>query len=456
MTTEYGCPHHFQGQEVHYCTYIKVPALENLMSKESNSARLMLKAALMVSELWFKVMLLDAKKLQAAIRSIDEGSVPDLAPVWDGLKLTRRGVALGRLLIQQFFLIESELNGKLEGKAATSNPSRQLNETEVILDAILADRNHQAGGKLAQDSAEYESMTERLESGLREWRLLLSRVEQALIAQTVLPDNQTYEDFSEQTQLLALADQSLVSEWHDETMFIVVHQATELWFYVIIDLLQNTAQILNALPSRAWQAVELMRRAAMLKGLLAQQIQLPLTMFPSDFLQFRGKLDSSSGLESYQFRVIEMASGLRDEVHLHRIKVMGGPKLNLLIERFTEILDPQNGISLTQSWRKYIQYRGITQSNDPTQIAQDMRQLYQTTSEQFNPDLDIIALAEEMIQFERNLRLWRDAHVGMVAQMIGTQPGTGASSGVAYLRQTMNYEQLYPELWQVRTILKLE
>ena len=57
--------------------------------------------------------------------------------------------------------------------------------------------------------------------------------------------------------------------------------------------------------------------------------------------------------------------------------------------------------------------------------------MYQTTSAQFNPHLDIVALAEEMIQFERNLRLWRDAHVGMVAQMIGTQPGTGASSGVS-------------------------
>ena len=455
MDGAYDCPHHFEGEGVHYCSYIKVPDLENLLSQETDLARLMLKAALMDAELWFKVMRLDAQKLLTNIAAIDDGSAADLGPIWESLKLARRGVALGRLLIQQFFLVESELNGKLQGETVTTNPSKQLAQIEDTLDTILAARNHRAGGTVAQDGFEYEAMTERLESGLREWRLLLSRVEQVLIAQTILSPGQTYADFSEQVSLLALSDNTLVSDWHDETMFIVVHQATEVWFYVIIGLMQGAAQHLAQFPARAWTAVEMVRRAALLEGFLAQQIQLPLTMFPSDFLQFRGKLGTSSGLESYQFRVLEFVSGLRDEVHLHRIKVMGG-KVKLLVERFNQILDTQSGFSLTQSWRKYLVQRGLTSSTEPQQIAEDLREWYQTTSAQFNPHLDIIALAEEMIQFERNLRLWRDAHVGMVAQMIGTQPGTGASSGVSYLRQTMNYEQLYPELWWVRSLLKLE
>ena len=455
MHETYACPHHFEGESVHYCSYIKVPDLEKLLSQETDPFRLMLKAALLDAELWFKVMRLDAQKLLANLVTIDEGTATDLAPIWEGLKLARRGVALGRLLIQQFFLVESELNGKLQGEAVSSNPSRQLAEVQLTLDTILAARNHRAGGAVAQDSVEYEAMTERLESGLREWRLLLTRVEQALIAQTLLPPGVSYAEFSEQAQLLPLSDSSRISEWHDETMFIVVHQATEVWFYVIIELLQQAAQQLAQLPQRAWQAVEAVRRAAILEGLMAQQIQLPLTMFPSDFLQFRGKLGASSGLESYQFRVIEFMSGLRDDVHLHRVKVMGHG-VNLLVERFNQILDVEDGVSLTQSWRNYLRWRGVTASADPAQIAEDLRELYQTTSAQFNPDLDIIALAEEMVQFERNLRLWRDAHVGMVAQMIGTQPGTGASSGVAYLRQTMDYEPLYPELWWVRSLLKVK
>lgn len=455
MSSGYECPHQYQGESVHYCSYIKVPDLERLLSHETSQPRLMLKAALMDAELWFKVMRLDAQKLLDNIGTIDKGTAKDLAPIWEGLKLARRGVALGRLLVQQFFLIESELNGKLEGEPVISNPSAQLAEVEKTLDTILAARNHQAKDPLTNDMDEYGAMTERLESGLREWRLLLERIEQALIAQTMLPSNVGYAEFTEQKELLALSDSTLVSGWHDETMFIVVHQATEIWFYVMIGYLEQTAKILLELPPRAWQAVELMRRAAMLEGFLAQQIQLPLTMFPSDFLQFRGKLDESSGLESYQFRVLELVSGLRDEVHQHRLKVMGR-NMNTLVERLWQINDPEHGLSLTKSWREYLKFRGISTSSDPEQIAEDLRLLYQTTSAEYNPHLDVIALAEEMIQFERNLRLWRDAHVGMVAQMIGTQPGTGASAGVAYLRQTMNYNQLYPELWKVRSILKLE
>ena len=106
----------------------------------------------------------------------------------------------------------------------------------------MAARNHRAGGTVAQDGPEYEAMTERLESGLREWRLLLARVEQVLIAQTILSPGQTYAEFSEQDALLALSDSTLVSGWHDETMFIVVHQATEVWFYVIIGLMQQAAR----------------------------------------------------------------------------------------------------------------------------------------------------------------------------------------------------------------------
>ena len=113
MDSAYDCPHHFEGTGVHYCSYIKVPDLENLLGQETDLARLMLKAALMDAELWFKVMRLDTQKLLTNIAAIDDGSAADLGPIWESLKLARRGVALGRLLIQQFFLVESELNGKL-------------------------------------------------------------------------------------------------------------------------------------------------------------------------------------------------------------------------------------------------------------------------------------------------------------------------------------------------------
>ena len=460
MTQEIAmtCPHLLQQNgPVHYCSYIGVPELEKLLEvdKEPNRSRLMLRAALMTSELWFKIMRLDVEKLLINVLEIDEGSARDLGPLWEGIKLARRGIALGRLLNQQNSILESELAGKESelGYKVEENPSWQLIKVMDDLAAILRARtgSYQANFK-AEDAQEYEMLATRLEHDLREWRLLLSRLKRDLLAQIYLPGGVSYERFTHLKTLLPLSDRSRVSDWHDETMFIVVHEATELWFSVIIRELGRAIEVLQTEPARAWPAVEAIRRVATLQALLAQQIQLPLTMFPGDFLQFREQLGESSGLESYQFRELELLGGLRDEVHVHRMKVLGH-NASLYVDRLRHVNEGRN---LAEAFRQYLRFRGVSQGENTEQIAEDLRLLYQTTSAQQNPYLDVLALAEELVQFERNLRLWRDAHIGMVSQMIGTKMGTGgaSSSGVAYLRETTRYEPLFPELWLVRTLLK--
>ncbi len=450
------CPHNFnQAAQVHYCSYIRVPELEKLLEGEPNRHRLMLRVGLMTTELWLKVMRLDAEKLLSNVLALDEGSATDLGPLWEGLKLARRGVTIGRLLVQQSFILESELAGKEAelGEKAEENPSWQLIRVLDDLDAILRDRNGRYQVSLKQeDIPEYEMLASRLEHDLREWRSLVERAKRDLKARLYLQGGVSYERFARLSKLLPLSDQGRVSEWHDETMFIVVHQATEIWFNLIIRELRISVEVLESQANRAWAAVESMRRVETLQGFLAQQIQLPLTMFPSDFLQFRDALGESSGLESYQFRELELLGGLRDEVHLHRLKSVGH-KTNLYTDRLRHVVEGRN---LADAFRVYLRFRGITTSDNFEQIAVDLQQLYQSTSAQQNPYLDVLALAEEMIQFERNLRLWRDAHVGMVSQMIGSKVGTGgvANSGIAYLRETMHYNPLFPELWLVRTLLK--
>lgn len=451
-----ACPHVLsQDGLVHYCSYIGVPDLERLVEGEQNRSQLMLRVGLMTSELWFKIMRLDAKKLLNNILALDEGAAHDLAPLWEGIKLARRGVALGRLMSQQNSILESELAGTESelGEKIEENPSWQLVKVTDDLNAILRARTGRYRATLKEEDAqEYEMLATRLEHDLREWRSLLSRVKRDLLALIFLPDGVSYDSFTRVEKLLDLSERSLVTDWHDETMFIVVHEATELWFSVIIRELRRAIEVLEGEPERVWEAVESMRRVATLQGLLAQQIQLPLTMFPSDFLQFRDKLGESSGLESYQFRELEMLGGLRDEVHVHRLKVLGH-NANLFIDRLRHVSEGRN---LADAFRQYLRFRKISQSNSTEQIAEDLRLLYQTTSAQQNPHLDVLALAEELVQFERNLRLWRDAHIGMVSQMIGAKAGTGgvSNSGVAYLRETMRYAPLFPELWLVRTLLK--
>jgi tryptophan 2,3-dioxygenase len=453
-----ACPHDVkEAGLVHYCSYIGVPELENLLEGEESRQRLMLRVGLMTSELWFKIMRLDAEKLLSNVLALDEGAARDLAPLWEGIKLARRGISLCRLLNQQNSILESELAGKESelGEKVEENPSWQLVQVIDDLDAILRARTGRYQAALKQEDAqEYEMLATRLEHDLREWRSMLTRVKRDLLARIYLPGGISYERFTRLNKMLPLSDRARATDWHDEAMFIVVHEATELWFSVINRELKRTVTVLDSQPVRAWDAVESMRRVSTLQALLAQQIQLPLTMFPSDFLQFRDKLGESSGLESYQFRELEMLGGLRDEVHIHRMKVLGH-NANLFVDRLRILSEGRN---LTDAFRDYLRFRKLTESDEPKQIAEALRTLYETTSAQPNPHLDVLALCEELVQFERNLRLWRDAHVGMVSQMIGTKMGTGgaASSGVAYLRETMRYPALFPELWLVRTLLTKE
>ena len=447
MTAVLACPHTLKPDAgVHYCRYIGVPDLVGLLGSAADTTPdtphmldgLLRRAGLMAAELWLEVMRKDAELMAADLA--DPTATPE--KLWAALKLARRGVVVGRLLSVQASLMLNELRQGVTMPTITAarQPTPALDSVMVGVMTL-----RQTVAALPGADADTAAMLRQLSAELETWDGLMYAA-RAEYASLYLPDLDTHH-----AELLALSRGALVSDWPDELMFIIVHQASELWFHVLIRQLRAAITTLNAQPQRAWQAAEAVRRAANIQGFLAQQIQVPLTMFPGDFLQFRGRLDQSSGLESYQFREVELVSGLRDPIHQRHITMMG-KNADLFVSLLQESLDGQ---SLAQAFRSYIRQRGLIapDSQTPDAIAADLRDLYARSSRAANPNVDVFELGEQLVQYERQMQLWRDAHIGMVAQMIGTKAGTGDSAGVAYLRQTMSYAPLFPELWQVRTLL---
>jgi len=237
---------------------------------------------------------------------------------------------------------------------------------------------------------------------------------------------------------------------HDETLFIIVHQVYELWFRQI---LHEVDTILKALAEdRPRAAVRLYRRIHEIQQVLIRQIAVLETMPPAEFLRFRDHLKPASGFQSFQFREMEFAAGLREPAYLDSYR--GEPDLADRLKRRLE------GPTLGLGWGRLLAHRGfdfpeLTPALPAAEAdARRGRRMKALLSIYSDPDghLDLYDLAEAMVEFDENLSMWRFRHIRMVERMIGHKQGTGGSEGVGYLQTTLA-KKCFPELWEVRTHL---
>jgi tryptophan 2,3-dioxygenase len=225
---------------------------------------------------------------------------------------------------------------------------------------------------------------------------------------------------------------------HDELLFITIHQVYELWFQLLLAELTDARD--RMLAGEAYLPRVRLERCHAIERVLVGQVDVIDTMTPQDFLAFRTKLAPASGFQSAQFREIEFLSGLKDPGFLDRLRGLTADEEARLKRRLDEpsLWDGYLALLSTSGF-------GVSTASERTtalvRIARDRNA--------YGPLWD---LAEALVDHDQAWSLWRARHVLMAERQIGTKPGTGGSTGGAYLRSRVEH-RFYPELWELRTHL---
>ena len=238
-----------------------------------------------------------------------------------------------------------------------------------------------------------------------------------------------------------LSQQTLLSDplAHDELLFIVVHQAYELWFKQILFELESVRRLIG--DGDLLRARHLLSRVHAIEAVMIEHIGVLETMSPQDFLEFRHNLAPASGFQSVQFREVEFISGLKDERYLNRLQLSDEE-----LERLKSRLDEP---TLWDAFCALLEARDLPM---PANDAEARRQSLMEMAKNRDVYGEEFYVSEALLDHDEQFSLWRYHHVLMVERQIGTKSGTGGSAGAPYLRTTLN-KRFYPELWDVRSNL---
>jgi tryptophan 2,3-dioxygenase len=247
-----------------------------------------------------------------------------------------------------------------------------------------------------------------------------------------------------------LGAQRPLTSAHDEMLFIIQHQTSELWMRLAI---HEIAAARKAIAGDALApAFKMLTRVARVFEQLNNSWDVLRTMTPSEYTSFRGALGQSSGLQSWQYRQIEFMVGNRNKALLRPDAYR--PENHAALQ--AELARP----SLYDEALRLVARNGLAVPQEA--LARDLSAPYQQVEgvievwraiyaapERYWP---LYELAEKLVDFEDYFRRWRFNHVTTVERVIGFKRGTGGTGGVSYLKRMLEVE-LFPELWRVRTAL---
>ncbi len=473
------CSHAFGNPDkAHYCSYIQVPGLLAVFYPDAKTVdELLLCSGLYSYTLWWNLQ----ERELANLLNLAEANQP-LSPekCYDAIKRANRCVETGRIMLQQGGILRSEL---LRRKPDINFrfASAEINQLEKFQQvAALNRRLEQSLEAFNLEQTVDAATSERLLNSLKD--LILTNSDNFSTIQRDFRDIMwamheqpaprvvAFDRVVPATELLAFSRATLQKHHpqvfldpqhgNDELTFITAHQAFEVWFPSVINSIQAATRLLNRRPARIWEAEALARRVADIFSLFGRMIHIPQTMTAADYIEFRDQLKAGSGVESYQFRAIEISAGLRDSRYQRIIKSM-----QLMTGEMQLLWDAP---SLNGAVMDLLVDRGIIAAGDePVMIAQKLGSMLRPSTAN-NPDVDLMALAESLVRFEQNVELWRTDHIAMVTRMIGRKTGTGAETygqlpndgdelhfdSLPYLRNTLKYKKIFPALWDARDWLQ--
>jgi tryptophan 2,3-dioxygenase len=234
----------------------------------------------------------------------------------------------------------------------------------------------------------------------------------------------------------------------DEILFIIEHQVTELWMKLVIFEFRRALHFIRE-DQLEYASKTLVRIARVLEQ-MTNAWDVMRTMTPSEFMQFRGYLEQTSGFQSYQYRTIEFIAGNRNAALLHPY----ASRPDILAELEAVLETP----SLYDEVLRMLGRRGFDIGSDATRsnwretrapndsVLSSWRRIYEEPEQ----NLAVYHFAERLVDVEDYFRRWRFNHLTTVERIIGMKVGTGNSSGAPYLRRMLEVV-LFPELWSVRT-----
>jgi tryptophan 2,3-dioxygenase len=253
----------------------------------------------------------------------------------------------------------------------------------------------------------------------------------------------TYTSYLRIDELLDLQTTRSEGPEHDEVLFIVIHQVYELWFKQLLHELAGLQRALEQGDSAV--ALHLMRRVRTILKTAVGQIDILETMTPRSFASFRDRLASASGFQSAQFREFEAVLGRRDPLVLEhhpvgqRERIAAAMARPAVFDSFLGYLAAAGHDVPAAALR-----RDVSQPLEPDEAVQAV------LLEVYRADQVAAQMCESLVDIDEGVQEWRYRHVKMVERTIGSKPGTGGSSGVGYLRDTL-FQPAFPDLWRVRS-----
>jgi tryptophan 2,3-dioxygenase len=237
---------------------------------------------------------------------------------------------------------------------------------------------------------------------------------------------------------------------HNEMLFIVQHQASELWMKLVLhELLAARDRVRGG---ELAPAAKMLSRVARIMAQLNQSWDVLSTLTPAEYSAFRSSLGSSSGFQSWQYRMIEFALGAKNAVlmapHRHR------PDLLAPLERLHASPSLYDEAVRLLARRGFALRAGAVERDwtAPRDFDETVRDAWVGVYRDTARFWDLYELAEKLVDLEDAFRQWRFRHATTVERIIGFKRGTGGTSGVAYLRRLLD-GVLFPELWHARTAL---
>ena len=255
----------------------------------------------------------------------------------------------------------------------------------------------------------------------------------------------TYHDYLGISKLLDIQTPRSEPAEHDETLFIIIHQTYELWFKQFLHEMDRAEHCLN--EDDLWGCVATLKRMRMILKTLVQQVDILETMTPLSFVSFRDRLDTASGFQSVQFRIIEFRLGYKRQ----RVLDMTPEGVPLR----DELVQSLNAPCLLDVLNSYLSRSGcdIPQEildRDVTQAITENEGVQKELLRMYREKPDISVLLELLTDIDEGIQEWRYRHVKLAERTIGTKIGTGGSDGVEFLKRTL-FTPLFPDLWAIRS-----